>query len=488
MTSRLRTWSATTSCLVAVIVVMSTVARLPSFVHQLFSADEAAIAAQAISLRDGGTLYVDAIDRKPPLPPYLYSWSFELFGNTDLRPLHALAAVALAGAALAVALDARRRAGAAGGWWAAALLVGGAVAFYPDNAQAANYAHFALFPGAVAVVAARRGTTRSALLAGIALGAAILCRQTWAIGVLPAVVGSWLNGRPRDAALLVVATLVTVSAIGIDVPLGAFWHWTFASNDGFLLDGVHLRQVVRVGWHASWLFVVFHLALVALVAAAAWLRLRDRGAWRADLDLWLWLATAGIAVTAGFRFYGHYWLQALPPAVALAAPVVTRLRRLMQGTALAATLAATAIAVAMAFTPGTYRPMLNPEPLAAYVDAHSTPGQRILMWGDYPEIYWSADRPPAGGFVHSGFVTGFSGQRASGLFTLADAAPGARSTFIDSLHQHPPALIVDTSTTDLRHYGLYPMSVIPELAAFVAAHYRRGAIIHGITIYRRDDP
>lgn len=88
MTAGVRQRLASSRWLALGIVAMVAVARLPSFVHQLFDGDEAAIAAQAISIRDGGTLYVDSIDRKPPLPPYLYSWSFELFGNTDLRPLH----------------------------------------------------------------------------------------------------------------------------------------------------------------------------------------------------------------------------------------------------------------------------------------------------------------------------------------------------------------------------------------------------------------
>src|SRR2546430_11206096 len=31
-------------------------------------------------------------------------------------------------------------------------------------------------------------------------------------------------------------------------------------------------------------------------------------------DLWLWLLSGAIAVAAGFRFFGHYYLQLLPPA------------------------------------------------------------------------------------------------------------------------------------------------------------------------------
>ena len=80
---------------------------------ELFDPDEAAIAAQAIAVRDGGTLYVEAVDRKPPLPSLIYAAAFDATGSTDLRPLHGLAAAGLVGAALVLAFDARRR---WGGW------------------------------------------------------------------------------------------------------------------------------------------------------------------------------------------------------------------------------------------------------------------------------------------------------------------------------------------------------------------------------------
>ena len=42
----------------------------------------------------------------------------------------------------------------------------------------------------------------------------------------------------------------------------------------------------------------------------------------ADIDLWLWVASGVAAWAAGLRFFGHYWLQVVPPLVLLAVPVV----------------------------------------------------------------------------------------------------------------------------------------------------------------------
>ncbi|MCU1455579.1 MAG: hypothetical protein JWN46_3725, partial [Acidimicrobiales bacterium] len=335
--------------LVLAVIALVGVVRLPSLRHQLYDPDEAAIAAQAISIRDGGTLYVDAIDRKPPLPPFLYAASFRLTGSTDLRPLHALAALALAGAAVLLALDARRRHGAAAGWWAAVLAVAGAVAFFPVDGQSANYAHFALLPGAGAVVLARRGRTTTALLGGVLLGLAVLCRQSWLIGIVPGALGAALaSGRRdlagrestahpwRDALAFVVGTVAVIAAVGLVLPFADFWRWTFTNNSGFVTAGVAVgptlgRLAATVGT-----FVAFHLALVALVAVAGRRRLAARAEWRSDIDLWLWVASGLVAVVAGFRFFGHYWLQVLPPAVVLGAPLAARLGRRLRPWAAAA--------------------------------------------------------------------------------------------------------------------------------------------------------
>ena len=52
-----------------------------------------------------------------------------------------------------------------------------------------------------------------------------------------------------------------------------------------------------------------------------------RSAGRVDRDLWIWLLTGLAAVGAGLRFFGHYWLQVVPAAVVLAAPVAAGLTR-----------------------------------------------------------------------------------------------------------------------------------------------------------------
>jgi hypothetical protein len=205
--------------------------------------------------------------------------------------------------------------------------------------------------------------------------------------------------------------------------------------------------------------------------------------------LWLWLAGAVIAEVAGLRFFGHYWMQALPPLVLLAAPVVARAAPKIQRWAAVGIAVPTIVAVAAAFTPTTFRKLPDTTRLAAYVRAHTDQHTPVMVWGSLPELYWSADRPAAGGLVHTDFVTGRSGGRPTGKATLAYATPGAYDLMMGRLRECPPAFVIDTSTAVIRGYFRYPIARFPRFANFLRTHgYHRVARIDRVTILAPRDP
>ncbi|MEM7140805.1 MAG: hypothetical protein AAF548_07190 [Actinomycetota bacterium] len=451
--------------------------RLPSFVMQLFDPDEAAISAQAIGLWRGGELYVDGIDRKPPFAVFVYEWSHRLVGSTDLRPLHGVAALLLLGAALLVAREARRVGGATAYWWGGGLLIAGALAMVPVDAQAANYSHLAMPFGALAMVSARRGGDRAAFVTGLALGVATMTRQTWAIGVVPAAVALWSYGDwRRHLPLAFLGGLIPIGVVAATVPWDDFMYWTFESNGSFVLDGAEPARIIGRAIVSVGIFGAFHLAAVVLAGGA------DR---RANLDLWLWIATGLVAVAAGYRFYGHYWLQVVPPLALLAAISTDGFGRSAQRR-LAGVVAATAVVAAvLAWTPSTVRDLPDPTPLADYVAANSGEDETVLIWGNFPEVYWEAERRPAGGFVSMDFVTGRSGARDNGPHTIVDAPDRGYPHLLTALDEELPALIIDTQPAAFREYGDYPISLFPELEILLVTSYEAPEIVDGFTVYRR---
>ena len=93
--------------------------RASAFFVDVFNSDETFLATQAEVINDGGKLYEDAADRKPPLVPYLYAATFAVFGTTALWSVRVVAMLAVALTALLLALEARRRYGDRAAWIAA---------------------------------------------------------------------------------------------------------------------------------------------------------------------------------------------------------------------------------------------------------------------------------------------------------------------------------------------------------------------------------
>jgi hypothetical protein len=457
------------------------VARAPSLGRGLFDPDEAAIATMGMVVARGGVLYRDVIDRKPPLAPLLYALSFWVTGSRHLQPLHVVAALELGGAAVVVASEVRRRAGRRAAWWAAGLFLAGAVALRPADAQAANYSHLALLPACGAIVAARRGSVRSALAAGALLGLATLTRQTWIIGLFPAALAVWLHGERRDrwrrVAIVVASTAATIGAVALVVSFGPFLHWTFSGNGSLLFDLSQVQRPLGRGLGAIETFVIGHAVLCAFLLVRRW--------HRQDLDLWLWLLTGLAAVVAGFRYFGHYWLQVLPPLCLLAAPAIASCRAWTRVALAALAVVPTFLYWQQAWVPthGSSNVDRRVFPLVAEVRQRTTLTDRITVWGSLPEVYWLSGRAPAGALVITDFLVGRTRGRPDGPQRLRDATPGALHDFLASLEARPPKLFLDTSTGRLREYDHYPLTLVPSVHAFVARRYRPIGVVQGVAVY-----
>src|SRR5690606_402028 len=148
---------------------------------------------------------------------------------------------------------------------------------------------------------------------------------------------------------------------------------------------------------------------------------------------------------------GHYYLQLIPPLSILTAGALARgSRRVAIGTL------AFAAAFAVAFSAAGYfmRPF-DPEPeyrsVSRYLAAHTEPGDRVLVWGSVPEIYWASGTLPAQRQITTNtFLAGNHPGRPPDLAAPEDSDPQQWEWFFQDLAAHPPRYIVDTAPARIR--------------------------------------
>ncbi|MFD3457444.1 glycosyltransferase family 39 protein [Streptomyces sp. NPDC058691] len=514
--------------LVPLLTVLAALVHLPSFLRPVWNPDEGFLATQARMLAAGGVLYDTVVDRKPPLLPWLYQGAFALFGDDSLWPLRCAAVAAHVVTAALLAALARRRWGDRPAVAAGCAYVLLSVGLAPEDTQAASFEVFTLPWTVAAVLLADR---RRWGLAGLAVAGAALTKQTGAVVLLPVawslwragrgtgvpsgltsrvLTRSWATGRgdgvllrtaagsgvlprPGRAAVagggsgtyaagagggwgrLLAGCVLPVVAVAAATGMRHFVFWTFTGSGTYMSpQGAWLLGAGRGLGNAAILLA----AGAGLMVPALWWAVRRRPF--ADADLWVWLAAAVCAVVAGFQFYGHYYLQLLPPLVLIGIAAVRRLPSRGPSRRLAAawTLLAAAVFTAWGFV-APRAELDHSQAVAAAIRASSGPHDTVLLWGMHPEQYWLADRAPAGRYLTAGFLTNFSGGRGGARVGARYAVPGAWQLLRHDFASAPPALVVDDSRG-----APYGVAAVPEFRDLLSrGGYTRVGTVDGAVLY-----
>lgn len=443
---------------------LSVLTRLPGLVSgRLFNVDEAYLAAMGVTMGRGGSLYVDVVDRKPPVLPWLYSVSETLFGTVDLRFMRLLVVVAVAGtgvvvAALAVRLGASRH----GGMAAAALLVLGTAAFPPADGQAANFEVYALLPASAAVLAvvAARGGDRGRRLAlfaaaGVLVGVAGMIKQPFLVMLAPVGWEAWrgsrrLADRVVDGVSALVGAGVAMVLIGLPFGLGGVYRWGWRDTGDYLDGQVGGLRILAVFVVVTALFALLHLPALATF----WIGRRRLAS--VDRVLWVWGVAAVIAVVPGFRFIVHYFQLVVPPLAVVAGVLLTGASATARRWVLGTTAAIAGACVVIAALPSADVGRVPPD-LVAAVQEHAGPDDRVLVWGALPELFWRTERLPGVRFLSVGYVNGKWADRQHPPPDPEQNPPYKERwpIFNKDLREHLPTVVVDMTTSHLDEWTEY---------------------------------
>jgi hypothetical protein len=237
--------------------------------------------------------------------------------------------------------------------------------------------------------------------------------------------------------------------------------------------------------------------LYAAGALSLWRLVRRRpgaGVVRGRSCLVAWGVLSVASVTLGRRFFGHYFLQPeLALSVLAAAPVASLWERRPRVTFALLALPALVFFV-IAGVPEVFAPIVyagDPDAVAIgrAVAAIAPRGQTIWVWGNVPQIYFTAEREPGARFTFCNYLTGLSPGSRSELDPTydprANIVPGAWDMAIGDLESQRPAVIVDTAAGGMKSYGKFPIASFPRLALLLAGNYERAGEVLGAVLYRR---
>jgi 4-amino-4-deoxy-L-arabinose transferase-like glycosyltransferase len=499
------------------LIVLTVFLRLPAVMHPKYIDDEGGYAVVAHELLQGGTLYISALDRKPPLLFWIYTAIFFVVGPYNWVALHLLAVGWMLATmwglyALGNALF-HREVGLV-----AALLYSLYTASVHYNLLAFNGEVMMNLPIVWALYLALQHNTSwrslALVVSGVLLCCAFLIKQPAAMAALPVGIYVLLPAYRAQRHLrlrhsVMHATLLTTSYF-LTLGLVAL----VLHTQGILRDAYYWTIGDHGLAHGPTDPVFWRLAIgMTLAFAAAWhplvclccLSLREsctRGAryWahrRAEYTaLLLLLGCSFVGISSSGQFRDHYFHQLLPALVLFGAPVLTAIWThtrtyrcfLLHPRTLKALLASTAAGflIANTISLGRQRPA---NALSTYVRDHSTPTDKVFFWGQADYLYTEAQRRPASRYINAAPLTGYIWGSPTYLDPAYDTSyrilPGAWDILQAEFQQSPPLFFVDTDPETKAKK--YPPARYPFLKRLLEQHY---AVVFSTpkgVIYRRMD-
>ncbi len=486
--------------------------RVLSLVRPCLSDDEATYCVVAREMLHGRVLYRDVVDHKPPLI-YLTYAATQAWGGPrhGMLLLHLLTIAFVWVTALLlgrIAFRTSRRPVAADVPFVAALLfIVFTTTLLDFDALAANCELYMLLPLTASVLLYLRGFERAQPAelfgAGVLVGVAVLYKYQAAVHLPLYACHLAIVHRRRVARLLLGWGAVGLGCVGplavtlwvmkragaLDAAL--FW---FSFNAAYIRQGLQISEIAaRAAGRVSY-GVVPALFIWVLGVRAVVLGWRRRGEDSVGLFMIGWCALSALAITAGGRFFGHYFHQVTAPLAVLAAPEAARLWRSRRAFGLAAMglpavvfLLIGVLRIPAAKAVGLGAP--DYQAIAGFVRAHSAPTDQLVVWGNIPVLYFEADRPLGSRFVFSNYLTGLSPATRSQSDPHADASANVVAEswemFVADLACRLPLLFVDSSPGNLGAYGKFPLSRFPRLQAIVDRNYAPIAEVAGTRIFVR---
>lgn len=455
------------------------------------------------ALLDGRGLYVDFVDNKPPLLYAAFAAPQALLGRGigPVRLLAFLLVVPLTGLAASAILGHGTR-----GRWAASLYVLFAASYLPEDALPVHTELLMLLPAGWAfALLGPGGAVRvpRAAAAGLLLGLAALVKPTAGLWLAALPLTEVLDrGRPRRLAAALRVGVAGLAGFALPVAATALLfaragrlpelaYWTVFANLRYVAAALEPGEVLARA--AQGLLPWLATTAVLWWAYARARRERGPGVPWARIDS---LVVCSLpAALAGWRFFGHYFLQVLFPLCLGAAPAAARLaeRPWSRASKVAGAVLALVVVGFGAVNAWLLRARHDvieetfplPRDVAAFLRADPCRADATLfVWGIAPGLYVTTRLRPASRFVLpqetiSGYRPGRRGADRSGV------SEEHRALLLSDLRDHDATYVLDLAPSGYHRFERFPLTTFPGLLALVRERYEIAGVVSGAVVHRR---
>jgi len=466
--------------------------------------DVGGITYNAMLINNGLVPYRESFEQKLPGAFFIVSFALRVFGQSTLG-LNLAAMFWNLCHLLVIMWGVRKLWGRGPALWAGAAFVL-AVTAKVVGGTSPNYELWMGFPltaGLLLLIAGRTAGLGRFMVAGALVATGILVKQQAALSAI--VLAVWFVSElknPRRAVERAAAMALGTLAAVFPIILFFVWHGelrtflvmvnprsalTYASGGGAspsVIWEIARHETMRVFHAMPFLFYAGSAFLLLVVV-----RLIRRQ--RVERPVWLlltWCLGAIAGISAGMRFYTHYFIQAIPPLCVAGGWIAYQLKPSFRENGFRAASMSLLIVILLWTSGGEFldhvqmawwqakysltkrsMPMLSQQRMAQIISDNTAPGEPILVWGHRENMYLLVNRlAPTRFYKYWAFMA-----PPSVKYTAPELNPNAMDhveRFIEEVAGTPPgAILVATDKHDA------PTSTIPVFHDWLISNYNRTA-------------
>ena len=512
--------------------------------YDFVNGDEGVRALTAARMLEGARLYADVVTDKPPGASFFYAAVFAVFGRS-MKAVHAAAIVWNFATSIVVYLIAARFFNKRIALLAMLFFVYFSTNYFTQDMMAANTELLMALPYTAAfyffMFGKSRGgeegdstnvvpyTAATLFTAGLLTGLATLFKQigvlnlaffalyemfaAWSARRTPRGTTTWAAAFRRlftRLSLVAVGFILVVAALVVWLKsqgaLGDFWRNGIVLNM-FYIDSEPFGLWIKFMLGRGLGFLFFNATLWSLAIWAVWRSARDltgknagdqvepAGRERRDITIAVWAGVSLFAVVMSGRFYGHYFIPALPALAMLAARGWWRLFpegliRLASGprvqlatmilgvlfligffrchhrTAVLAYETLTGTRTRWSGNWGMTKRGQEAEVVSTFVRDRIPPGEPLYIWGYAHDVFWRTGCRPASRYLTPYFIDGrFADAEATVQLSGEQFRREAAANLLEDLRITKPRLILDVE-------GSFMALPHRELVEYIEKHYR----------------